>query len=216
MVLSGTKPGISAWFRGAEIALLVIGCTFLGWAVSATVSRMVYQRDQARAFSRLERVPTAQPGSPAGSGADASAAANAAAIAVEDVDPLLLGRIEIPRLGVAAIVREGDDDATLAVAVGHVPGTARPGESGNVVLAGHRDSFFRALRNIRHQDTIRISTSHGQADYVVDTTEVVGPKETRVLDSTRDARLTLVTCYPFGFIGRAPKRFIVRASLIPK
>jgi sortase A len=215
-VLGVNKPGISGWLRRSEIVLFVIGCTFLGWAVSATVSRMVYQRDQARAFSRMERVATSQPGSHAGSGADASSDASAAAIAVEDVDPLLLGRIEIPRLGVAAIVREGDDDATLAVAVGHVPGTARPGESGNVVLAGHRDTFFRALRGIRRRDAIRISTPRRQDDYVVDWTEVVGPKETRVLESSQEGRLTLVTCYPFSFVGRAPKRFVVRASLIPK
>jgi sortase A len=199
-----TKPGVSAWLRRAEIALFVIGCASLGWAVSATVSRMVYQRDQARALSRMERVPAAEPGSRAGSSA------------AVDVDPLLLGRIEIPRLGIAAIVREGNDDATLAVAVGHIPGTAQPGERGNVVLAGHRDTFFRALRGIRRRDTIRISTPRRQDDYVVESTEVVGPKETRVLESSRDGLLTLVTCYPFGFIGRAPKRFIVRASLIPK
>lgn len=204
MVLGVTKPGVSAWLRRAEIGLFVIGCTLLGWAVSATVSRMVYQRDQARALSRMEQVPAAQPGSRAGSSA------------VVDVDPLLLGRIEIPRLGIAAMVREGDDDATLAVAVGHVPGTAQPGESGNVVLAGHRDTFFRALRGIRRRDAIRISTPRRQDDYVVDWTEVVGPKETKVLESSRKGTLTLVTCYPFGFVGRAPKRFIVRASLIPK
>lgn len=199
-----TKPGVSAWLRRAEIALFVLGFTSLGWAVAATVNRIVYQDGQARTFSRMERAPAAQPVSRAVASVDVGA------------DPLLLGRIEIQRLGLAAIVREGDDDATLGVAVGHVPGTALPGEGGNVVLAGHRDTFFRALRGIRRHDTIRISTLRRQDDYVVDSTEVVGPKETRVLESTRDERLTLVTCYPFGFVGRAPKRFIVRASLIPK
>ncbi len=203
-----TKPGISAWLRRAEIALIVIGFSALGWAVSATVDRILTQADQARTFSRMERVAAARPGSRVGSSASASADVGA--------DPLLLGRIEIPRLGLAAIVREGADDATLAVAVGHIPGTARLGERGNVVLAGHRDSFFRALRGIQRRDTIRISTPRRQDDYVVDSTEVVGPKETRVLESSRDGLLTLVTCYPFGFVGRAPKRFIVRASLIPK
>ena len=196
-----TRTRISAWLRRAEIALFVLGSTFLGWAVSATIERVAFQAGQARAFSEAE-IEAAGPSSPLERIAPKTSG-----------DPLLLGRIEISRLGVSAIVREGDDDATLSVAVGHVPGTAKPGDTGNVVLAGHRDTFFRELRNIRRHDTIRISTPGGQAEYRVETTEVVGPRETRVLDPTPEARLTLVTCYPFGFIGPAPKRFIVRASL---
>lgn len=128
--------------------------------------------------------------------------------------PVVLGRIEIPRAGVSASVREGDDDATLAVAVGHVRGTARPGEPGNVVLAGHRDSFFRGLRRIRRGDGIWIRAPGLLVEYRVDSTEIVGPGETRVLAKTADDRLTLVTCYPFGYVGNAPKRFIVTASRI--
>ncbi len=112
-------------------------------------------------------------------------------------------------------MREGDDDATLAVAVGHIPGTARPGERGNMALAGHRDSFFRALRHIRAGDTIRISTPGRHYEYRVASTEVVRPEETRVLDPTAETVLTLVTCYPFGYLGHAPDRFIVRARLSP-
>jgi sortase A len=130
-----------------------------------------------------------------------------------DADPLVLGRIEIPRIGVTAIVREGDDDTTLAIAVGHISGTARPGERGNMALAGHRDSFFRALRDIRRKDTIRFVTPERSYEYVVDSTEVVGPEDTRVLDPTSDTVLTLVTCFPFKYVGHAPNRFIVRASL---
>jgi sortase A len=129
-------------------------------------------------------------------------------------DPLVLGRIEIPRVGVSAIVREGDDDATLAVAVGHIPGTARPGERGNVALAGHRDSFFRALRRIRAGDVIRVRVPGRGDEYRVDSTEIVRPDETRVLASSREAVLTLVTCYPFGYFGHAPRRFIVHARLV--
>ncbi len=134
--------------------------------------------------------------------------------AMAGTDPLVLGRIEIPRIGVAAIVREGVDDSTLAIAVGHIPGTARPGERGNMALAGHRDSFFRELRDIRLQDTIRIVTVEQSFEYVVDSTEIVGPEDTRVLDPTGGTVLTLVTCYPFTYVGHAPKRFIVRASLV--
>jgi sortase A len=130
-------------------------------------------------------------------------------------DPLVLGRIEIPRIGVSAIVREGDDDTTLAVAVGHIPGTARPGEYGNMAFAGHRDSFFRALRHIQVDDVIHVRALGRGYEYRVDSTEVVRAEETRVLDPTGDAVLTLVTCYPFEWVGRAPNRFIVRASRLP-
>jgi LPXTG-site transpeptidase (sortase) family protein len=129
----------------------------------------------------------------------------------EDIDPSVFGRIEIPRLGVSVVVREGADKATLARAVGLVPGSARPGEEGNTVLAGHRDTFFRPLRKIRVDDVIRIVTPEGTREYRVDHTRVVEPHETDVLDSTGSEELTLVTCYPFRFIGPAPERFIVKA-----
>jgi sortase A len=135
-------------------------------------------------------------------------------VTAADADPLVLGRIEIPRIGVAAIVREGTDDSTLAIAVGHIPSTARPGERGNMALAGHRDTFFRALRKIRRQDTIRIVTQKRSWEYAVSSTEVVNPEDTWVLDPTEDTVLSLVTCYPFDYVGHAPKRFIVRASLV--
>lgn len=198
------------WLRRAEITLGVIGILLLGGALAAVLRSSVYQARQERAFSALER----KTGAPATGGGSPSAAAPAARPArLFDADPLVLGRIEIPRIGASAIVREGDDDATLAVAVGHIPGTARPGRTGNMALAGHRDSFFRALRNIRVDDTIRFRTVSGLFEYRVDSTEVVGPRDVRVLASTGGSTLTLVTCYPFRFLGRAPKRFIVHARL---
>ena len=96
--------------------------------------------------------------------------------------------------------------------MGHIPGTARPGERHVAALAGHRDSFFRALRLIQVHDTIRIRTAGRRYEYRVDSTQVVAPEATRILDPTGDAVLTLVTCYPFAYVGRAPNRFIVRAS----
>jgi len=194
--------------RRAEIAFWVVGLSLLGGAVAAIVHARMYQARQGRALSILERAtsgPVAAPGS--------SAAPKTSAAQAPDIDPLVLGRIEIPRIGVSAIVREGDDVGTLAVAVGHVPGTARPGERGNMALAGHRDSFFRALRLIRVDDAIRIRTAGRFYDYRVASTEVVGPAETRVLGPTAETVLTLVTCYPFGFLGHAPDRFVVRARL---
>jgi sortase A len=122
-----------------------------------------------------------------------------------------IGRIDIPRLGVSAVVRAGSDARTLRLAVGHIPGTAYPGDPGNVGLAGHRDTFFRKLRDIRPDDVIRIATPDGTYDYRVERTTVVNPRDVWVLDPGEQDALTLVTCYPFSYIGAAPQRFIVRA-----
>jgi sortase A len=198
---------VAKGLRTGEIALSVLGISLLGWSLAAVVETRVYQARQGRAFSVLEAAAVRPSVS-----ASPEFPAVVPSAPVPGADPLVLGRIEIPRLGVSAIVREGDDETTLALAVGHIPGTARPGERGNVALAGHRDSFFRALRNIRVDDTIRLSTAGHRYEYRVDSTEVVLPGETRVLDQTGDAVLTLVTCYPFGFLGHAPSRFVVHAS----
>ena len=123
----------------------------------------------------------------------------------------LLGRLRIPRLKVAAMVREGADSATLRRAVGHIPGTALPGKAGNVALAGHRDTFFRALRNIKRDDTIEFETEQGTYRYSVESTKIVGPKDVGVISASTGKSLTLVTCYPFYYVGSAPKRFIVHA-----
>ena len=123
----------------------------------------------------------------------------------------LVGRIEIPRLGLSAIVREGVDDSTLRRAVGHVPQSALPGEAGNAALAAHRDTFFRPLKDIRKGDRITVTTPEGVHEYRVAETRVVMPDDVSVLAPTMNPTLTLVTCYPFNFVGSAPKRFIVRA-----
>ena len=125
-----------------------------------------------------------------------------------------LGRIEISSIGLAAMIMEGVDGKTLRHAVGHIPGTPLPGQQGNVALAGHRDTFFRGLRNIHKDDEITLTTLHGSYRYRVDSTQVVEPEDTKVLAATADDFLTLVTCYPFYFVGPAPKRFIVRAHRI--
>jgi sortase A len=127
----------------------------------------------------------------------------------------LIGRIEIPRLGLSVIVAEGVDALTLRRAVGHIPRTAMPGQpAGNVGLAGHRDTFFRPLRNIRRDDVITLATPRGEYRYRVVSTRIVNPSDVGVLDPGGSEVLTLVTCYPFYFIGPAPSRFIVRAERI--
>ena len=125
-----------------------------------------------------------------------------------------IGRIEIPRLHISSIVRQGVDDATLSRAVGHVPYTALPGEKGNVGLAAHRDSYFRELRGVREGDLIRLVTPKGTFEYHVESLKIVFPANVEVLDPTPNPSLTLVTCYPFNYVGHAPKRFIVRARQI--
>lgn len=127
------------------------------------------------------------------------------------VPEMLLGRLRIPRLQVSAMVREGADSGTLRRAIGHIPGTALPGRTGNVGLAGHRDTFFRALRNIEKDDTIDFETEAGTYRYAVQSTRIVSPRDVSVLTAAGGRTLTLVTCYPFYYVGSAPKRFIVRA-----
>jgi sortase A len=123
-----------------------------------------------------------------------------------------LGWIEIPRLGILAVVAHGDDSGTLSRAVGHIPGTAFPGQGGNVGLAGHRDTFFRSLQDIQGEDTIRLVMPERVYEYRVEAATIVKPDRVDVLESTRASTLTLVTCYPFEYIGLAPYRFVIRAT----
>jgi sortase A len=122
-----------------------------------------------------------------------------------------LAVLRIPRVGIEAPVLEGTDDWTLNRGVGHIEDTATPGASGNIGLAGHRDGFFRALKDIASGDTIDLETTSGILHYRVERTWIVGPDDVSVLDPTREPSVTLVTCYPFYFVGSAPQRFIVRA-----
>ncbi len=124
----------------------------------------------------------------------------------------LIGRIEIERIGLSAVVFERTGKATLRHAVGHIPGTALPGHPGNSGLSGHRDTFFRPLRNIRTDDIITLTTLRGDFRYRVVSTRIVVPTEVPVLDPSETEVLTLVTRYPFYFVGSAPKRFVVRAE----
>lgn len=125
-----------------------------------------------------------------------------------------IGRISVPRLHIKAMVEEGDDDRTLRHAVGHIPGTALPGSIGNVALAGHRDSFFRGFGDLRRNDEIDVETLDGSYRYRIDQMTVVDPSNLGPLAPTRGKTLTLITCFPFHYIGPAPRRFIVRATQV--
>jgi sortase A len=127
----------------------------------------------------------------------------------------LIGRVDIPRLQLSAAVAEGDDNATLGKAVGHLPDTPLPWQrTGNVGLAAHRDGLFRRLKDIRVDDEVRVVTSRGEYFYRVRTTRIVNPDDVWVLDPTPQPSVTLITCYPFSYIGHAPQRFIVQAELV--
>jgi sortase A len=126
----------------------------------------------------------------------------------------LIGRLEIPRLELTAMVMEGTGRTTLRRAVGHIAGTALPGQTGNVGISGHRDTFFRPLRKIRLGDTMAVTTRNGSFDYRVVSTKIVRPSDVSVLEAGDGEAVTLVTCYPFYFVGSAPFRFIVRAERV--
>jgi len=123
----------------------------------------------------------------------------------------VLGVLLVPRLGLKVIVVQGDSAANLRRAVGHLSTSALPGEWGNVALAGHRDTFFRPLRNAQVGDEIDFTTAQQRFLYVVDSIQIVAPNDIEVLEATTGRHLTLITCYPFYFVGPAPKRFIVHA-----
>ncbi|MDE1176956.1 MAG: class D sortase [Edaphobacter sp.] len=126
----------------------------------------------------------------------------------------VIGRIDIPVLKLSAPITSDDDPESLRRGVGHIRGTAMPGGLGTAGLAGHRDSYFRPLRHIAAQTQILLSDKTGTYRYTVDSTEIVMPDRVDVLAVTERPGLTLVTCYPFDYIGPAPKRFIVHAHLL--
>jgi sortase A len=122
-----------------------------------------------------------------------------------------IGVLEIPRLGLSSVVIEGDEAAALLLGVGHLSDTPMPWHRGNSVLAAHRDTFFRPLERIRRADVIRFSIGDTELEYVVENTRIVAPTDVQVLAPTSSSTLTLITCYPFDYIGPAPKRFVVTA-----
>ncbi len=125
-----------------------------------------------------------------------------------------LGELNIPRLNMSVMVFEGDDADILKIGAGHIPGTALPPGNGNICIAAHRDTFFRPLREIRPNDVITLRTSAGASRFAVTETEIVRPSYVKALDQSPGRDLTLVTCYPFSYIGGAPRRFIVHAKKV--
>lgn len=189
--------------RWIERGLMGVGVTCLMWAGTSSLSAVVYQIDQSGA---LERFAAFIDRSEADEGPNVTAPHGRTSVHV--------GRLEIPRIGLSAVVAEGDDERTLKVAVGHLSDTPLPWQEGNSALAGHRDSFFRPLRRIQVGDDIQFATPYGTFRYRVIRLTIVDPDELWVLEASPTAALTLITCYPFDFIGPAPRRFVVHAERI--
>jgi LPXTG-site transpeptidase (sortase) family protein len=168
-----------------------------GWAWQIYLTRKF---DQSIADGVVWKAPAVRP-------ADAPRAGTAIRTAIWPY----IGRVEIPRLGLSVILLDGVDSRTLRRGIGHIPGTSLPGEPGNTGIAGHRDTFFRSLVRIQANDQIVVSTLDGRYVYEVRSLQIVLPEDTDVLRDSEQEVLTLVTCYPFYFIGPAPKRFVVQA-----
>jgi sortase A len=186
------------------LMLLLTGAIELGYSAYVIIDANAYQAIEHR---RLESA--RQRASVALSDRHDSLLAPTISAVVEGAS---IGEIRIPRLGLVAIIAQGESPRVLRRAVGHLADTPLPGDLGNVVLAGHRDTFFRALKQIQAGDAITLNTPSGSFEYLVEWSAIVGPGDVAVMQSTRRRSLTLITCYPFSYVGPAPERFVVRAS----
>jgi len=211
---------LASFLRWARFFFLVMGILALSYCAVVLIDRWAFQAYQTWRFERALKdaqtsAPAIQtPGVPRLTPQEVADRTRVEGLGIDGLAGSPLGRIEINSIGLAAMIVEGVDAGTLRHAVGHIPGTPLPGQEGNVALAGHRDTFFRGLRNIQKDDKITLTTLHGSFSYRVDSTQVVEPNAIQVLAATADDFLTLVTCYPFYFVGPAPKRFIVRAHRV--
>jgi sortase A len=188
---------LQKFLRWSRSLFFITGSLALGYVGLSLVDAKVYQASAKRTLENQIQVETksavTRPSPPTKQG---------------DV----LGRMDIPRLGMSIAVLQGTSSRNLRLGAGHIEGTPLPGELGNSALAGHRDSFFRGLKDVRTNDEIQFQTSTGLFRYEVDWVKIVEPDDMTVLQpSTTESALTLVTCYPFYFLGPAPRRFVVRA-----
>jgi sortase A len=184
----------------AALSLIALGY----WSFEVVRARL-YQAQEIRRFANGRQTDEAslEDAAPR-SGLHAAERSKGSAIAM----------LAIPRLGLSAIVVEGAEERELKLGPGHITGTSLPGAGGNVAIAGHRDTFFRPLRFIRRYDTIKLTTQGSEYLYKVITTTIVDPDDIKVLYPRDRETLTLVTCYPFNFVGSAPKRFVVIADRV--
>jgi sortase A len=189
-----------------ERALWTAGCCALGYYIFINVDASLTQRQLTRSFEKSQ--------THVGVTSQTTLDYSPADVHQAPARPgsRLIGRLEIPKLDVSSVILEGVGPQTLRVALGHVPGTSLPGKPGNVVIAGHRDTFFRPLRKIAICDQVSVDTTARTYYYQVRSFEVVDPRNVNALRFHNKNELTLITCYPFSYIGPAPKRFVVHAE----
>jgi sortase A len=200
----------SSVLRFAQRLFLWVGVAALAYAGGTAAHGGIYQRYQSWKFERARMSAIAR-----NLKQEVAVPQIIKAAIVEEAVDLregdIVGRLEVSRIGISVIVLQGIEEDTLISGAGHVPGTPLPGAEGNVAIAAHRDTFFRKLQGIRPGDSIQVATVRRTYEYVVDSTEIVDPEDTQVMESRARPELTLITCYPFYFVGAAPKRFIVHA-----
>lgn len=194
------KPAL----RIAEAALWILAAGTLGYCGYAYASAALHQNHQKAAFKALQTEAEADP-------VLASDKQEAIAGSEPPVRGAVLGILDIPRIGLSSVVEQGVDSAILRDNVGHIPGTALPGQGGNAALAAHRDTYFRHLSELKAGDEIVFHSVSATYTYRVQSTTIVQPADTSVLNATKKPTLTLVTCFPFYYVGSAPKRFVLVA-----
>jgi sortase A len=193
-----------------ERSFLLVGVLAIDVWIWSHAGAVIYQSWQDRKLDQQIDANSEQ----TSSAGESSAGKVAASLKKETRANGPVGRLIIPRLKLRAVINEGTGEDTLSLALGHIPSTALPGETGNMAIAGHRDTIFRALRDIRKNDLIVLETRGAKYAYRVEGMQIVKPSQVSVLRPGRSRELTLVTCYPFRYIGSAPDRFIVRARQV--
>jgi sortase A len=200
-----------------ERQLLLFGVLLLVIFASALIHREVSSKQALLQFEKAKRAAPIPQEAPSGEPVDFTLWSEKRVRAYEEslevYNDLPLATVSLGRLKVLAPVFKGTGDLVLNRGVGWIAGTAKPGETGNVAIAGHRDGFFRGLKDVTLGDKIELSTLSSTAIYTVDRIQIVDPENVGVLRNRDVPSLTLVTCYPFYFIGDAPQRFIVQAVL---
>jgi sortase A len=206
--------------KGIERILLICGVTLLAVFLGFRIYSAMASRAEVKRFKDLQAPQSAQLSSRSvdplfkldfSLWSEKRIAAYQQSL-TEKFDPAL-AVLRIAKLQLEVPVLEGTDDLVLDRGVGHIPGTVLPGEAGNIGIAGHRDGFFRVLKEIKPGDTIELIAPHGTDHYVVEQILLVRPDDVSVLKPRQVPSLTLVTCYPFYYVGSAPERYIVQASL---
>ena len=200
--------------RGGRVAAAFEACLWLtalallGTALWMKGDALVYQ------FRADRELDTAIRSLQAGSSAPetAPAATKAKSVRAKLAAGTPLARLSVPRLAVEVVVAEGTDERVLQRALGHLPASARPGEAGNIALAGHRDTFFRFLEQLRVGDEVVLESPAGRDTYRVEWAVVVEPEQVSLVQDSGYAAMTLVTCYPFRYVGNAPYRYVIRAK----